>query len=86
MNEGYTKLWDEAITKYVHEKKFPNEGQKGYSLRYVGSMVADVHRTILYGGVFLYPQDKKNPNGKLRVLYESFPMVNFLLINILLNK
>lgn len=37
-------------------------------------MVADVHRTILYGGIFLYPSDKKNLNGKLRVLYESFPM------------
>jgi fructose-1,6-bisphosphatase I len=38
------------------------------------SMVADVHRTLLYGGIFLYPADKKSPNGKLRVLYECFPM------------
>lgn len=37
-------------------------------------MVADVHRTLLYGGIFLYPADKKSPNGKLRVLYECFPM------------
>ncbi|KAK7281600.1 hypothetical protein RIF29_09728 [Crotalaria pallida] len=37
------------------------------SLRYIGSMVADVHRTLLYGGIFLYPTDKKSPNGKLRV-------------------
>ncbi|EEF31931.1 fructose-1,6-bisphosphatase, putative [Ricinus communis] len=37
-------------------------------------MVADVHRTFLYGGIFLYPADKKSPNGKLRVLYEVFPM------------
>ena len=37
-------------------------------------MVSDVHRTILYGGVFLYPADKKSPKGKLRVLYEGFPM------------
>ncbi|PQP97943.1 uncharacterized protein Pyn_20866 [Prunus yedoensis var. nudiflora] len=42
--------------------------------RYIGSMVADVHRTLLYGGIFLYPADKKSPNGKLRVLYEVFPM------------
>jgi fructose-1,6-bisphosphatase I len=41
-------------------------------------MVADVHRTILYGGIFLYPKDSKNPKGKLRVLYEVFPMA-FLL-------
>jgi fructose-1,6-bisphosphatase I len=37
-------------------------------------MVADVHRTLLYGGIFGYPGDKKSPNGKLRILYEAFPM------------
>jgi fructose-1,6-bisphosphatase I len=37
-------------------------------------MVADIHRTLLYGGVFLYPRDSKNPAGKLRLLYECFPM------------
>ena len=47
---------------------------KKYALRYVGSMVSDVHRTILYGGVFVYPADSKSPKGKLRVLYEGFPM------------
>jgi len=41
-------------------------------------MVADVHRTILYGGIFLYPADKKSPNGKLRILYESYPMAYIL--------
>ena len=45
-----------------------------YSLRYVGSMVADVHRTLLYGGVFLYPATKSAPGGKLRLLYECNPM------------
>ncbi|GLT32160.1 hypothetical protein SLA2020_068460 [Shorea laevis] len=40
----------------------------------IDSMVVDVHRTLLYGGIFLYPADKKSPNGKLRVLYEVFPM------------
>ena len=47
---------------------------KPYSARYVGSMVSDVHRTILYGGIFLYPADSKAKKGKLRVLYEGFPM------------
>merc|ERR1711957_675510 len=47
---------------------------KGYAGRYVGSMVSDVHRTLLYGGIFLYPADKKSTKGKLRVLYEGFPM------------
>ena len=46
----------------------------GYSSRYVGSMVADVHRTLLKGGVFLYPPTKKNPEGKLRLMYEANPM------------
>ena len=55
--------------RYVHECKYPLEGNPK-SLRYVGSMVADVHRTILYGGVFLYPADKKSKEGKLRLLYE----------------
>ena len=47
---------------------------KVFSSRYIGSMVADVHRTLLYGGVFGYPVDTKNPNGKLRLLYEAAPM------------
>ena len=45
-----------------------------YSARYIGSMVADVHRTLLYGGLFSYPSDRKHKNGKLRLLYEAFPM------------
>ena len=47
---------------------------EGYSSRYIGSMVADIHRTLLNGGVFLYPPTKKHPNGKLRLLYEANPM------------
>jgi len=50
-----------------------------YSLRYVGSMVGDVHRTLLKGGIFLYPPDKKHPQGKLRLLYEAAPL-GFLII------
>jgi fructose-1,6-bisphosphatase I len=46
----------------------------GYTSRYIGSMVADVHRTLLKGGVFLYPPTKKNPEGKLRLLYEANPI------------
>merc|ERR1712125_20712 len=47
---------------------------KKFSSRYVGAMVGDVHRTLLYGGVFGYPGDAKNVNGKLRLLYEGAPM------------
>ena len=68
-NEGNSALWSEAITKYTHACKYPSSGSPK-SLRYVGSMVADVHRTLLYGGIFLYPADKKNKSGKLRLLYE----------------
>jgi fructose-1,6-bisphosphatase I len=50
------------------------DGKKPYSARYIGSMVADVHRTLLYGGIFGYPDDKKSAKGKLRLLYEAFPM------------
>ncbi|KAL9317649.1 hypothetical protein ACSQ67_014166 [Phaseolus vulgaris] len=74
VNEGNAKNWDGPTTKYVENCKFPKDGSSPKSLRYVGSMVADVHRTFLYGGIFLYPADKKSPNGKLHVLYEVFPM------------
>ena len=48
--------------------------ERQYSLRYIGSMVADVHRTLIKGGIFFYPATDKNPNGKLRLLYECNPM------------
>nr|Q8RW99.1 RecName: Full=Fructose-1,6-bisphosphatase, cytosolic; Short=FBPase; AltName: Full=D-fructose-1,6-bisphosphate 1-phosphohydrolase [Pisum sativum]AAM14744.1 cytoplasmic fructose-1,6-bisphosphatase [Pisum sativum] len=74
VNEGNAKNWDGPTTKYVEKCKFPTDGSSPKSLRYIESMVANVHRTLLYGGIFLYPGDKKSPNGKLRVLYEVFPM------------
>ncbi|XP_059280035.1 fructose-1,6-bisphosphatase, cytosolic-like [Lycium ferocissimum] len=74
VNEGNAKNWDGPTSKYVQSCKYPTDGSSPKSLRYIGSMVADVHRTLLYGGIFLYPGDKKSPNGKLRVLYEVFPM------------
>ena len=48
--------------------------ERPYSSRYVGSMVADIHRRLLYGGVFMYPSDSRNPQGKLRLMYECNPM------------
>ncbi|KAL9234168.1 hypothetical protein vseg_009067 [Gypsophila vaccaria] len=74
VNEGNAKNWDSPTAKYVEKCKFPTDSSPPKSLRYIGSMVADVHRTLLYGGIFMYPGDKKSPNGKLRVLYEVFPM------------
>ncbi len=69
INEAYYLRWDIRIRNWLDTIK-----QNKYSLRYVGSMVADVHRTLLKGGVFAYPADSKNKNGKLRLLYEAFPM------------
>jgi len=74
VNEGNAAYWDEATTTYVNQLKSVEGGKKSYSSRYIGSMVADVHRTLLYGGVFMYPADKKSPNGKLRYLYEVSPL------------
>ena len=61
------------VVDYLQSIKYPANG-KPYSARYIGSMVADVHRTLLYGGIFGYPGDKKSKSGKLRILYEAFPM------------
>jgi len=73
LNEGYEQYWDEPTKAYIKSKKFPKEG-KPYGARYIGSMVADVHRTICYGGVFMYPATTQSPKGKLRLLYECNPM------------
>ncbi|KAJ3238358.1 Fructose-1,6-bisphosphatase [Chytriomyces hyalinus] len=71
INEGNAHAFDDAVKEYLNSVKFPpavNGKVPAYSARYVGSMVADVHRTLLYGGIFMYP------TGKLRILYECFPM------------
>lgn len=73
VNEGNSMYWSDGAKKYFESIKFPESG-KPYSARYIGSMVADVHRTLLYGGLFAYPADKKSKKGKLRLLYEGFPM------------
>merc|ERR1719454_86358 len=75
MNEANNDQWDEPMKQYVRDIQ-QGKGETGskYSLRYIGSMVGDVHRTLLYGGLFAYPADKKNVNGKLRLLYEAAPM------------
>jgi len=74
-NEGNMDLWDPAVQDYMKSLKAPdNWGGKPYSARYIGSLVGDFHRTMLYGGIYGYPGDKKNVNGKLRLLYECAPM------------
>ncbi len=74
-NEANTHMWDKPLQDVVTGWK-AGTGKSGetFSSRYIGSMVGDVHRTLLYGGVFGYPGDTKNKNGKLRLLYEGAPM------------
>lgn len=75
VNEGNSLYWEEPVKEYFNSLKYPLEASgKPYSARYIGSMVADAYRTLLYGGIFAYPADKKSPKGKLRILYECAPM------------
>jgi fructose-1,6-bisphosphatase len=67
--------WDPRLQKYMDSLKDASLwGGKPYSARYIGSLVGDFHRTLLYGGIYGYPGDSKNVNGKLRLLYECAPM------------
>lgn len=75
INEGNEARWSDGVRRWVRHLKTPDkESGRPYGQRYVGSMVADVHRTLLKGGVFSYPADSKAPEGKLRLLYEANPM------------
>ena len=75
VNEGNYERWDEGTKNYINYLKQTDKNtNRPYSGRYIGSLVADFHRNLLYGGIFLYPGDKKNPQGKLRLLYEANPL------------
>jgi fructose-1,6-bisphosphatase I len=70
INEAYYDRWSPGQQGMVSHMK--REG--GFGSRYIGSLVADIHRTLLQGGIFMYPGDRKHPDGKLRLLYEAAPM------------
>jgi fructose-1,6-bisphosphatase I len=75
VNEGnYSKWFPEQQRLVDFLKGLDGSNSKPYSSRYVGSMVADFHRTLIYGGIFMYPADRNNLQGKLRLLYEAAPM------------
>lgn len=75
INEGNQSRWAPGVRKWVETlKSSAAPGGKPYGLRYVGTLVADFHRTLLRGGIFAYPGDDKAPEGKLRLLYEAAPM------------
>ncbi|MEO8481873.1 MAG: class 1 fructose-bisphosphatase [Acidobacteriota bacterium] len=69
VNEAYKHTFPAGFSRYLEWTQ-----DNGYSSRYIGSMVSDVHRILLKGGVFLYPPTQKNPEGKLRLMYEANPM------------
>ncbi len=75
INEGNYGRWSAGQRRYIDNLKgVDGSGGKAWSARYIGSLVADFHRTLLYGGIFMYPADAKNVNGKLRLLYEAAPL------------
>lgn len=75
MNEGNLNKCSDAVKSYIRSCKIlDEEKRKPYTARYIGSMVSDVHRTILKGGIFMYPDTKKLPDGKLRLMYECNPL------------
>ncbi|CAL5218421.1 g98 [Coccomyxa viridis] len=74
-NEGNYGSWAPHLQDYINSLKDASKWDgKPYSSRYIGSLVGDFHRTLLYGGIYGYPGDSKNPTGKLRLLYECAPM------------
>ena len=75
LNQGYYQHFSEGLRKYIlHIQEVDVETNRPYSLRYIGSMVADFHRNLIKGGVFIYPASYKSPNGKLRLQYECNPL------------
>jgi fructose-1,6-bisphosphatase I len=78
INMSNMRHWDEPVKRYVDECLAGSEGVRGknFNMRWIASMVADVHRILMRGGIFMYPWDKREPNkpGKLRLMYEANPM------------
>jgi fructose-1,6-bisphosphatase I len=76
VNEAYYERWSPGMRGLMDHLKGVDgtSGGGGFSSRYVGSLVADFHRTLLRGGIFMYPGDRNNPAGKLRLVYEANPL------------
>ena len=72
-NEAYSAKWQPGVKKFIDGLKDP---KRKYRARYIGSLVADFHRTLLKGGIFVYPASPSSPKGKLRLLYEGFPLAH----------
>ena len=74
VNEAYINSFDDNYQRFIENIKRGKLFGRGYVSRYIGSLVADFHRTLLRGGIFLYPGTTQYPDGKLRLLYEANPI------------
>lgn len=75
INEGSYNTWDLGLKKYIkYCQEHDPKTSRPYTTRYIGSMVADIHRTLIKGGIFIYPHSAKYPEGKLRLMYECNPL------------
>ncbi len=75
VNEAYFSRWSRGQQQFVEQLRgTANEPGLGFRSRYIGSLVSDFHRTLLTGGIFMYPRDRTSPEGKLRLLYEAAPL------------
>ena len=75
LNEGNHNDFGKGVKRFI--KYLQNEAREeigAFSTRYIGTLVADFHRNLLKGGIFIYPETRKNPTGKLRLVYENNPM------------
>lgn len=70
VNEGNRDSWSEPLRRFWHHVRYEHP----LTSRYIGSMVSDIHRTLVSGGIFMYPESAKQPSGKLRLMYEANPM------------
>ncbi|HBY70463.1 MAG TPA: fructose-bisphosphatase class I, partial [Flavobacteriaceae bacterium] len=69
VNEGNYVHFPQGVKDYIKYCQ-KEEGDRPYTARYIGSMVSDFHRNLIKGGIYIYPNTSKNPDGKLRLLYE----------------
>lgn len=74
VNDSYERLWSDPVRQLMRRYRGFDGERSAMNVRYVGSLVADFHRNLLGGGLFAYPANEKNPNGKLRLLYEANPL------------
>ena len=77
VNEGNYNSWEDGLKEYIKwmQEEAPDDTPpRPYTTRYIGSFVADFHRNLMKGGIYIYPSNNRNPNGKLRLMYEANPM------------